>query len=405
MKELLRKINISDYDYDLPEGRIAQYPVEERDKSQLLLYNKGIISKDVFYHIHKYLPENSILVFNNTRVIRARLLFQKDTGASIEVFCLEPLYPREYETVFSSEGPVEWKCLIGNLKKWKRGIITSGFKHRGIQHRLSAEKINSEGEAWRIRFNWDPMGISFGEVLESLGHIPLPPYVKREDKKEDYIRYQTVYSKNNGSVAAPTAGLHFTQEVLDHIYNKGIKPVELTLHVGAGTFQPIKARDISRHKMHREHFIITRENIETIMVCRGSIIAVGTTSARTLESLYWLGVIASLNSEIIDSEPVIEQWEWINRENEISFQESMKSLLNIMDSKNIRSVRASTNIMIVPGYRFRVISGMITNFHQPKSTLLLLISAWVGNDWKKIYSYALKNGFRFLSYGDASLLL
>ncbi len=398
-------INIEDYNYGLPEERIAQFPVKERDGSKLLLYNKGTISKDVFCHIDRYLPENSILVFNNTRVIRARLLFKKATGAGIEIFCLEPLYPGEYETVFSSGGPVEWKCLIGNVKKWKRGVITSGFKHKGMQNWLSAEKIESEGEAWRVRFRWDPAGISFGEVLESLGHIPLPPYVKREDKKDDYIRYQTVYSKNNGSVAAPTAGLHFTPEVLDRIFNKGIRPVELTLHVGAGTFQPVKVRNISQHKMHSEHFYVTRENIETLMTGRGRIIAVGTTSTRTLESLYWLGVKARQNPEIIDSEPVIKQWEWISLENEISFEESARSLLNIMDRSNIISLRASTSIMIVPGYRFRVVNGMITNFHQPKSSLLLLISAWVGDGWKNIYSYALENGFRFLSYGDSSLLL
>lgn len=403
MKELVR--NINDYNYNLTEERIAQFPAKERDKSQLLLYNKGVISKDIFCNIYNYLPENSLLVFNNTRVIRARLLFRKDTGAGIEIFCLEPLSPEEYETAFSSEGPVEWKCLIGNLKKWKSGIIATVFDYSGIKHRLTAEKISSEEEVSRVRFRWEPSGISFGEVLEAMGRIPLPPYVKREDMNDDYIRYQTVYSKYNGSVAAPTAGLHFTQEVLDQIHKKGIKSTELTLHVGAGTFQPIKTKDIFKHKMHCEHFFITRENIETLMSGRERILAVGTTSVRTLESLYWLGVKACYNSEIIDSETVIGQWEWMDMKDEISLEESAGALLNSMKRSNIRLIRASTNIMIVPGYRFRAISGMITNFHQPKSTLLLLISAWVGDDWKKIYSYAMENGFRFLSYGDVSLLL
>jgi len=405
VKDKIPDINIEDYDYDLPEGRIAQFPVKQRDKSQLLLYNKGTVSKDIFCKIHNYLHDNSLLVFNNTRVIRARLLFRKETGAEIEIFCLEPMSPPEYETVFSSAGPVEWKCLIGNLKKWKSSAVTSDFMINGIQYRLFAEKISSEGDAWRIRFRWNPAGITFGEVLESIGHIPLPPYVKREDMIDDYTRYQTIYSKNNGSVAAPTAGLHFTPEVLEHIYNKGINSVELTLHVGAGTFQPVRARDISHHKMHSEHFFVTRESIETIMNSHGRIIAVGTTSVRTLESLYWLGVKVGMNSENIDPEAVIEQWEWTGQKKEISFRESAGSLLDFMDKKKTGILRASTNIMIVPGYRFRVISGMITNFHQPKSTLLLLISAWVGNDWKKIYGFALENGFRFLSYGDACLFL
>ncbi|MCX6302834.1 MAG: S-adenosylmethionine:tRNA ribosyltransferase-isomerase [Bacteroidia bacterium] len=404
MKELAN-INIEDYNYDLPEERIAQFPTKERDKSQLLIYNKGVISKEIFCNIHKYLPKNSILVFNNTRVIRARLLFQKDTGAKIEILCLNPLSPADYETAFGSGGPVEWKCLIGNLKKWKSGFINSCFKHKGIHYNLSAEKISSEGDAWRIRFRWDPSGVSFAEVLESLGHIPLPPYVKREDVRDDYIRYQTVYSKKNGSVAAPTAGLHFTKEVLDKIHTKGIKSTKVTLHVGAGTFQPIKTRDISRHKMHCEHFFVTKENIKTLLNVRERIIAVGTTSVRTLESLYWLGVKIYFNPDVIYSEPVIGQWEWMDMKNEISFEESATALLNSMKRSNKRFISASTNIMIVPGYRFRVISGMITNFHQPKSTLLLLISAWVGNDWKKIYRYAIENGFRFLSYGDASLLI
>jgi S-adenosylmethionine:tRNA ribosyltransferase-isomerase len=398
-------INIEDYDYELPEERVAQFPVKERDKSLLLLYNKGLISKDVFCNINVYLPEKSTLLFNNTKVIRARLLFRKETGAGIEVFCLEPLNPGEYETVFSSEGPVEWKCLIGNLRKWKSGVLITDFIHDGINHRLFAEKINPEEDAWRIRLSWDPGDITFGEVLESMGHIPLPPYVKREDTHMDYIRYQTVYSKKNGSVAAPTAGLHFTKELLEKIKNKGLKSAELTLHIGAGTFRPVKEKEISLHIMHCEHFYVTKESIEKIMTGSGKIIAVGTTSVRTVESLYWLGVRAKQNPDIIDYEPVIDQWEWICNRKEISLKESMETLLKILEKNKKEYLNASTNIMIIPGYKFRVINGMITNFHLPGSSLLLLISAWTGNDWKKIYKYALENGFRFLSYGDTSLLL
>jgi S-adenosylmethionine:tRNA ribosyltransferase-isomerase len=399
------EINIEDYDYDLPEERIAQFPVKERDKSKLLLYNKGIISKDIFCNIHNYLPENSLLVFNNTRVIRARLLFQKNTGAGIELLCLEPLSPTGYEASLGSEMPVEWKCLVGNLKKWKSGILTLPFRHKGTHHVLSAERIGNEADTSKIRFTWGPAGITFGEVLESIGHVPLPPYIKREDRKDDYIRYQTIYSKNEGSVAAPTAGLHFTTTVLDNIYKKGIRSAEVTLHIGAGTFQPVKSGEISRHKMHCEHFYVTRDDIETITAFSGRLIAVGTTSVRTLESLYWLGVKALSNRHISDHENVIEQWEWTNQKAEISLQESLMALLKVMDIKKYNFLQASTFIMIIPGYRFRVIDGMITNFHQPRSTLLLLISAWVGTDWKKIYSYALDNGFRFLSYGDSALLL
>jgi S-adenosylmethionine:tRNA ribosyltransferase-isomerase len=398
-------INIDEYDYDLPEERIAQFPVKERDRSKLLIYNKGIISRDIFRNIHRHIPGGSLMIFNNTRVIRARLLFRKETGAGIEILCLEPLHPAEYELAFSATGPSEWKCLIGNLKKWKSGVLTSDFIHNGKKYRLAAEKVEPCGDAWRIRFSWNTSEITFGEVLESLGHIPLPPYVKREDMKDDYIRYQTVYSRNDGSVAAPTAGLHFTTQVLNNIQNRGIDSAELTLHVGAGTFQPVKARNISQHKMHCEHFHITKENIRTILKADGKIIAVGTTSVRTLESLYWLGVKALNNKGVIDNASVIDQWGWTEEEKEIRMKESLEMLLQIMDERKQGYIRASTNIMIVPGYRFRMINGMITNFHQPRSSLLLLISAYVGNEWKKIYNYAMENEFRFLSYGDACVFL
>jgi S-adenosylmethionine:tRNA ribosyltransferase-isomerase len=400
----LPKINIEDYKYDLPEERIAQFPVKERDKSKLLLYNKGKVTQDSFSNIDYHLPSDSLLVFNNTRVIRARLLFKKETGASIEIFCLEPLLPADYEQSFSSVNPVEWKCIIGNLKKWKRGIITLSFNIKGKEYVLSAEKVKPEGEAWRIMFSWNPEGLSFSEVTEAAGHIPLPPYVKREDDGEDNIRYQTIYSTIKGSVAAPTAGLHFTDNVLASINNKSIRCVELTMHIGAGTFKPVKTSDISNHEMHCEHFFISRELIEHLLLFRDKIIAVGTTSVRTLESLYWFGAKLIKSSEDNNS-PEIGQWEPYEKESNITLKESLEALISYMDKRSINILHGSTKIMIIPGYKFRVIKGMITNFHQPGSTLLLLISAWVGDDWKSIYGYALENGFRFLSFGDSSLLI
>ncbi len=399
------KINIDDYDYQLPEDRIAQYPVAERDKSKLLLYKNGKISEDTFRNIVDHLPGGSLLVFNNTRVIRARLLFRKNTGAAIELFCLEPLLPADYEQSFSSVRSVEWKCLIGNLKKWKSNIISSSFVFKEKEYILSAEKIKSEGEAWRIRFSWEPEEISFSEVTEAAGHIPLPPYVNRDEEFEDNVRYQTVYSSVNGSVAAPTAGLHFTGDVLSHINNKGIRSFELTLHIGAGTFKPVRTNDVMKHEMHCEHFIITKELVEMLLAHEGRIIAVGTTTVRTLESLFWLGVKILRKFPYSDADIFIGQWEPYEAECKIEVRTSMEALLALFIRKRISVLSASTKIMLIPGYEFRMIRGMFTNFHQPKSTLLLLLSAWTGPDWKRIYDYALENDFRFLSFGDSSLLM
>jgi S-adenosylmethionine:tRNA ribosyltransferase-isomerase len=398
-------INIEDYNYNLPDERIAQYPVKERDSSKLLVFRGGRISKDKFRNIHKYLPEDTLLVFNNTRVIRARLLFRKETGATIEILCLEPLVPFEYAQSFSSLSPVEWKCIVGNLKKWKSGTLTSVFDFKGKQFKLYAEKIKPEGEAWRIRFSWSAKDLSFGEVTDATGHIPLPPYVKREDENEDNVWYQTVYSRIKGSVGAPTAGLHFSKEVLDNINNKGISSVELTLHIGAGTFRPVKVNDISQHEMHIEHFFVSKDVLETLLSFQGKIVAVGTTSVRTLESLYWLGIKIIKNPSFDDSEFLIGQWDPYQEDVKVSLEESFKALLEHMKKRKTTTLHGATKIMIIPGYKFRVIDGMITNFHQPKSTLLLLISAWIGNDWKVIYNFAFDNNFRFLSYGDCSLLL
>jgi S-adenosylmethionine:tRNA ribosyltransferase-isomerase len=404
-KEYMTDIDLNDYDYDLPSDRIAQYPVSERDMSQILVYKQGNISKDTFRNIDEYLPPDSLLVFNNSRVIRARILFRKESGASIEVLCLEPLSPSDYELSFSSQKPVEWKCIIGNLRKWKRNNITTSFEFSGIRYKLSAEKLQAEGDAWRVRFSWNSPEISFGEVINATGHMPLPPYINREDDVEDFTRYQTIYSSVKGSVAAPTAGLHFTEAVLEKIRNKGIKSIEVTLHVGAGTFQPVKSERISAHEMHCEHFFVTKECLELLLKYSGKIIPVGTTSVRTLESLYWLGVKLIINPALKISELSLGQWEPYLTETNVSVKESIEALLDLMKERNINCLRASTSIIIIPGYNFRVINGMITNFHQPRSTLLLLVSAWVGKNWKEIYKFAFENKFRFLSYGDCSLLI
>jgi S-adenosylmethionine:tRNA ribosyltransferase-isomerase len=401
----MRPININNYDYDLPADRIAQYPVKERDKSKLLIFRDGNIGEDTFSNIDEYLPPDSLLVFNNTRVIRARILFYKKTGALIEILCLEPVAPSDYALSFGSKEPVEWKCIIGNLKKWKSSILVTTFKYKSKQYNLNAEKLQQDGDAWKIRFSWNCQEIGFGEVIESVGHIPLPPYIDRKDEIEDNERYQTIYSRIKGSVAAPTAGLHFTDYVLEKIKGRGIKSAQLTLHVGAGTFQPVKTEDIYRHEMHCEHFSIDSDTIQLLIENLGKIIAVGTTSVRTLESLYWLGVRLiqdmSCNTNIFS----LGQWEPYELETVISPHDSLEAILNFMNRIKSDYLQATTSIMIIPGYEFRITNGMVTNFHQPRSTLLLLISAWTGNRWKDIYSYALKNRFRFLSYGDSSLLL
>lgn len=401
----MRNIDINEYDYELPADKIAQYPVKDRDKSKLLIFINGKIAEDSFNKIDAYLPSDSLLVFNNSRVIRARILFHKETGAVVEILCLEPLYPFDYALSFSSKEPVEWKCIVGNVKKWKSGLLTTTFEHKGELYNLYAEKLQQEGEAWKIRFSWNFHEIGFGEVINAAGHIPLPPYINRQDELEDNERYQTVYSKVKGSAAAPTAGLHFTEDVLEKIRIRGINSVHLTLHVGAGTFQPVKTDNISGHEMHCEHFSIDSSAIRLIFENREKIIAVGTTSVRTLESLYWLGVKLIQNPKCNDNVLTLGQWEPYEMETIITVHDSLEAILKYMTRKNSLSLQAMTSIMIVPGYEFKITKGMITNFHQPRSTLLLLISAWTGNRWKDIYSYALQKGFRFLSYGDSSLLL
>lgn len=399
------EINLKDYNYNLPPERIAQYPAEERDLSQLLVYKNRIISKDIFRNIDKYIPEDTLLVFNDTRVIRARILFRKETGAVIEVLCLEPIAPAEYESAFGSRHPVEWKCIVGNLKKWKGGSVRTPYIINGKYFELVAKKVNQEGDAWRILFEWDSTESSFGEVIESAGQLPLPPYLEREVEPEDLERYQTVYSRKKGSVAAPTAGLHFTSRIIERLKEYGTATAEITLHVGAGTFKPVKSSNISDHEMHCEHFSISRKAAESLKEFQGKIIAVGTTSVRTLESLYWLGTKLKENSPASPGDLSIGQWIAYESVPDISPGEAIEAICKFMDSHNLPVLHASTSIMIIPGYKFRMINGMITNFHQPMSSLLLLVSAWVSEEWKEIYSYAMENNFRFLSYGDCSILL
>ncbi len=399
------QIDLREYNYDLPAEKIAQYPLAERDGSRLLLYNGKNISKDIFKNIDNHIPSGNLLVFNDTKVIRARLIFQKESGARIEVLCLEPLSPADYAQSFSTKNRVEWKCLIGNVKKWKEGIISNSFINNDKHYNLFAEKLTPEGDAWRIRFSWNANDLNFGEVIEATGHIPLPPYLNRPDEAKDAVRYQTIYSRVKGSVAAPTAGLHFTKDVLNRLLTKEIQTTELTLHVGAGTFQPVKSNSILEHQMHSEHFYIPAKTIELILKNMGSILAVGTTSVRAIESLYWLGLKLMVEPMTRPYELYLGQWEAYSMKDQVQPEHSFETILSWMQNNKLSCLHAPTRIIIIPGYDFKIINGIITNFHQPGSTLLLLISAWVGDDWKRIYKYAIENDFRFLSYGDSSLLL
>lgn len=398
--EDLKNIRIEDFTYDLPEERIAKFPLAEREASKLLIYREGTIGEKHFSDVREILQKGQTLIFNNTRVIHARLFFQKMTGAMIEVFCLEPFVPVDYAQNFAARGECEWSCMVGNLKKWKEGAVECLFTWQEQEYILKAEKRSQHNGEVIIHFSWEG-GLSFSEVLEACGRIPIPPYLNRDSEASDEIRYQTVYSREEGSVAAPTAGLHFTQGILDDLKQKGVEVEELTLHVGAGTFRPVKADTIGEHDMHTEHLVINRRLIDRLRDKAGEVIAVGTTSVRTLESLYWMGVKKILNEEEFFS---LEQWEAYTLPRHYSLREAMEALGSWFDETGQELLKARTTIIIVPGYRFRVLDAMFTNFHQPQSTLLLLVGAAVGEDWKKIYAYALEHGFRFLSYGDSSLL-
>jgi S-adenosylmethionine:tRNA ribosyltransferase-isomerase len=398
-------IYIDEFDYPLPDERIAKFPLPRRDASKLLLYKNAFITESVFANITNFLPENCILVYNNTRVIQARLVFYKETGARIEVFCLEPLTPSDYAQSLGSTNECVWKCLVGNLKKWKEGRLTKTIEINGKIFNFNAEFLETKGNTHGIHFSWDNNDIHFADILEKAGELPIPPYLHRKTQESDLTTYQTVYSKIKGSVAAPTAGLHFTPEVFESLKQKNIETEELTLHVGAGTFQPVKTRNIDHHQMHSEVISVHRNAIEHLKQKLGNIIAVGTTSVRTLESLYYIGSLLKCPPSG-DLGGCFHVSQWAPYENpEISTYDALQSILDYLDTNNLTTLHADTQIMIKPGYKFRVVNGMITNFHQPKSTLLLLVSAFVDGNWKSIYDYALFHDFRFLSYGDSSLLM
>ena len=397
---IVKQINISDYNYELPDERIAKFPLEKRDSSKLLTYTSGAVSTNTFSSLPEILPAGSSLVFNNTRVIQARLEFFKTTGSRIEIFCLEPHSPAAYEQSFSSTESCVWKCMVGNLKKWKGEVLHKQVLVGEEQLVLQAERLETSGNTSFIKFSWNT-GCSFSEILDALGELPIPPYLNRKTQESDKTTYQTVYSKIKGSVAAPTAGLHFTPEVISALHGKGMKTMELTLHVGAGTFQPVKAEEIGGHAMHAEKIEVSREFIENLIQNLGHIVAVGTTSVRTLESLYYLGV--QLHSG--DTKLLVNQWEPYEADKVLTSREALEAILNYMHETQSNILYATTQIMIVPGYKFNIVNILITNFHQPKSTLLLLLAAFVGEKWRELYSYALENDYRFLSYGDSSVLI
>lgn len=404
-----KHIHIADYNYDLPDERIAKYPKAVRDESKLLLYRGGQISEDVFYNLPNYLPKGELLVFNNTKVIQARLHFHKSTGALIEVFCLEPHTPHDYQVNFATTRRVAWTCLIGNLKKWKEGKLERTINVGGKEVLLTAERVGVSGTGYEVVFDWGDDSVAFSEVLEAIGELPIPPYLNRETEASDLKTYQTVYSKVKGSVAAPTAGLHFTERVLAALDNNGIERNEITLHVGAGTFKPVKSEEIGGHPMHSEWIAVKRESIERLLAHGGHCVAVGTTSVRTLESLYYIGVMLHRNPDAHQDDLHVPQWmpyEYAaSPELKLTTVEALRAIVDWLDRNKLPVLHTSTQIIIAPGYEYHVVKAMVTNFHQPKSTLLLLVSALIGDNWRRVYDYALSHDFRFLSYGDSSLLI
>lgn len=403
-----RSIAINDYTYLLPEEKIAKYPLQERDASKLLIYRNQHITEDIYRNIDNYLPGESLLVFNNTKVIAARLLFQKSSGGTIEIFCLEP--HEEYADITTGmlqQGHVLWKCLIGGASKWKMGqVLYKSIQDNHQTITIEAKYIAKQTDCFVIEFSWSPAQLSFAELLHSAGLIPLPPYIKRMSENSDRERYQTIYAMPEGSVAAPTAGLHFTSAIFDKLRSKNIHTGFVTLHVGAGTFKPVKSEFMHEHPMHAEFIDTPIETIRQLLNHHNHIFSVGTTSLRTLESIYWMGVKTILKPGISNEELTIKQWEVYDelQQQKLTAKEVLESLLLWMDKNNLQRLLGKTQILIAPGYPFQLVKGLITNFHQPQSTLLLLVAALIGEDWRKVYDYALKNEFRFLSYGDGSLL-
>ena len=402
-----KHIQIKDFNYNLPDERIAKFPLAKRDNSKLLLYRHGEVTEDVFHNIAQYLPKGALMVFNNTKVIQARLHFRKETGALIEVFLLEPYMPADYEQMFQTTGHCSWICMIGNLKKWKEGTLKRTFDVKGKEVTLVAERKEDVHKSYRVDFSWDASDVSWAELLDAVGELPIPPYLNRETQESDKTTYQTVYSKIKGSVAAPTAGLHFTPEVLADIDRHGIDREELTLHVGAGTFKPVKSEEIQDHEMHTEYICVHRQTLEKLIRHEAKAIAVGTTSVRTLESLYYIGV--KLEKTLDLSEEELHVCQWKPYENAVAKPitpiKAIENILAYLDKHGLSALHASTQIIIAPGYEYNIVKMLVTNFHQPQSTLLLLVSAFVHGDWRKIYDYALAHDFRFLSYGDSSLLI
>lgn len=402
-----KHIQIKNFNYNLPDERIAKFPLAKRDNSKLLLYRHGEVTEDVFHNIAQYLPKGALMVFNNTKVIQARLHFRKETGALIEVFLLEPYMPADYEQMFQTTGHCSWLCMIGNLKKWKEGTLKRTFDVKGKEVTLVAERKEDVHKSYRVDFSWDASDVSWAELLDAVGELPIPPYLNRETQESDKTTYQTVYSKIKGSVAAPTAGLHFTPEVLADIDRHGIDREELTLHVGAGTFKPVKSEEIQDHEMHTEYICVHRQTLEKLIRHEAKAIAVGTTSVRTLESLYYIGVKLEKTLDLSEEELHVCQWE--PYENAVAKPitpiKAIENILAYLDKHGLSALHASTQIIIAPGYEYNIVKMLVTNFHQPQSTLLLLVSAFVHGNWRKIYDYALAHDFRFLSYGDSSLLI
>lgn len=397
-----KNISIEEYNYPLPDNRIARYPLQQRDQSKLLVWNKGKLSESQFFHLPQFLPTDSLLVFNNTKVIHARLLFQKTTGSTIEIFCLEPTTLSIIDA-FAQTERCEWMCFIGNNKKWKEGALHRTITIEGREIMLNAERGEAVGNAWKVNFSWNG-GCSLSEIIDQAGVIPLPPYLHRDAEQSDNERYQTVYAEHQGSVAAPTAGLHFTDRVFADLEKQGIETEFITLHVGAGTFKPVTTATIGEHEMHVEKVQITRDNLLHILHHSGNLIAVGTTTVRTLESLYWFGVKLSQNSSL-DAMHVLQWDPYQLEELHIDSKEALHNVLEWMEQHDTDHLDGDTQLMIAPSYRYHIINGIVTNFHQPKSTLLLLVSALIGDAWKECYHYALDHEFRFLSYGDSCLFI
>lgn len=408
MKEDPKHIRISEFNYPLPDERIAKFPLPVRDQSKLLLYRHGEVTEDIFTSLPDYLPANSLMIFNNTKVIQARLHFHKETGALIEVFCFEPIQPNDYALNFQQTEHAAWLCMIGNLKKWKEGALKREITVKGKPLTLTAERGACHGTSHWVDFRWNNPEITFADILEVFGELPIPPYLNRETQESDKETYQTVYSKIKGSVAAPTAGLHFTPRVLDALREKGVALEELTLHVGAGTFKPVKSEEIEGHEMHTEYISVNRSTLEKLVAHEGKAIAVGTTSVRTLESLYHIGVTLLHNPNATEEDLHVKQWQPYETALETAATpavDALQAIIAYLDRHHMETLHSSTQIIIAPGYEYRIVKAMVTNFHQPQSTLLLLVSAFLHGDWRKIYDYALAHDFRFLSYGDSSLLI